>query len=241
MPPLDDVEAVFWDIGGVILDLESVRRAHREFVSNLVNVHDLGMSTDEALATWRGTVGDYFRERDGTAFRPAREAYARGVESIVGEAIPRSAWLPQFRSVVDASVRPVPGAPAAIERLATAAEVRHQGIVSDIDADEGRRILETLGIRQHLDAVTTSEDVGRTKPDPAMFETALAAAGVEPARAVMVGDRYDHDMAGAAEHGIVTVAHGAEDGPAVDHRIETPHGLLSLLGVDGPADATESV
>ena len=237
MPPLADVEAVFWDIGGVILDVDTVQAAHRRFVDDLVEAYGLATSSEAAVATWRQTVGDYFRERDGTAFRPAREAYARAVEAIVGEPLARTEWEPRFRAAVDQAIEPVPGATSTIARLAATDDVAHQGVLSDVDADEGRRILERFDVHKHLDAVTTSEDVGRTKPDPAMFEAALAAASVPPERAVMVGDRYEHDMAGAAALGIRTVAHGAADGPAVDHHIETPRGLLSLLGVgDEPAD-----
>ena len=49
----------------------------------------------------------------------------------------------------------------------------------------------------------------------------------------MIGDRYDHDMAGAAEHGIRTAAHAAEDGPAVDYLLDDVRDVLAVLGVDG--------
>ena len=232
MPPLSDVEAVFWDIGGVILDVETIQRAHRRFVTDLVAEHARETTPERALETWRQTVGDYFRERDGTAFRPAREAYARAVEAIVGHPLARDTWEPDFRAAVDASIEPIPDAPAVIARLARSDGIPHQGIVSDVDAAEGRRILEVFDVRRHFDAVTTSEDVGRTKPDPAMFEAALSAAGVAPEQAVMIGDRYEHDMAGAKALGIRTVAHGADDGPAVDHHINALPELLTLLGLE---------
>lgn len=39
-----------------------------------------------------------------------------------------------------------------------------------------------------LDAATTSDDADRSKPYPDIFEAARAATGVEPARAVAIGD-----------------------------------------------------
>lgn len=231
MPPLEDVDAVLWDIGGVILDVETVQRAHRRFVADLVEDYDLETAPDTALETWRRTVGDYFRARDGTAFRPAREAYARAVEAIVGHPLAREGWEPQFRAAVDESIEPIPHAPAVIARVARFDGISHQGVLSDVDAAEGRRILEVFNVRQYFDAVTTSEDVGRTKPDRAMFETALAAAEVSPEQAVMIGDRYEHDMAGAAALGIRTVSHGAAAGPAVDCRIDSIRELPALLGL----------
>lgn len=228
-PPADDIEAVFWDVGGVLLDTDSVRAGHEAFVDWLVAAHDLG-SPDAVLSTWRRAVGDYFRERDGTEFRPARDAYHRAVEAVVGRPVPRSDWQPRFRGSMADHVRPNAGATTVVERLA--ATGRHQGIVSDADTAECRFILEQLGVSTFVDAVTTSEDVGRTKPDPAVFETALERAGVDASRALMVGDRYEHDMAGAARLGIRTVAFGCEHGPAVTHRIDDLPELLALLGID---------
>jgi putative hydrolase of the HAD superfamily len=224
-----DVDAVLWDIGGVILDVESVQAAHREFVASLVNDHDSPYDLEGALERWRDVVGEYFRERDGTEFRPAREGYGRAVTDIVGEPVDDAAWRGLFHETVADRAQANQDAVAAIERLATAP--LHQGICSDVDHDEGERLLCLLGVREHVDAYTSSESVGRTKPDPAMFETALEKAGVAPARAVMIGDRYDHDMAGAARAGIATVAYGAEDGPAVDYRLDDLRRLPTLLGV----------
>lgn len=222
-----EIEAVLWDIGGVILDIESVRTGHEAFVNWLAETYDIDDS-EAAVEAWRREIGEFFREREGTEFRPARDGYDRAVEACVGRPVPRDEWQPRFRAILDEHIRANPGAVATIERVA--ATGRHQGIVSDVDADEGRFILDSLGVLDRFDAITTSEGVGRTKPDPAMFETALDRAGVAPDRAIMVGDRYTHDMEGAARQGIRTAAYGADDGPAVDHRLAELADLLELLG-----------
>jgi putative hydrolase of the HAD superfamily len=228
----DEWEAVFWDIGGVILALDSVQEAHAEFVADLLERHDVEMTVEEAIETWRTTVGDYFRERDGTEFRSARDGYHLGVEAIVGEEIPREEWQSRFDEIVRDSVEPIPGAPETIERLAEMD--LHVGVISDVDDAEGREMLEGFGVREHFDSITTSEAVGRTKPDPAMFETALETASVAPERSLMIGDRYDHDVRGAADMGMHGVAFGADDGPAVAYRIESPEEVLEI--VDGTRD-----
>ncbi|QSW99602.1 HAD family hydrolase [Haloterrigena alkaliphila] len=220
-------EAVFWDIGGVVLELESVQGAHAAFVEGLVEEQGLEMSVEEAIDVWRTAVGDYFRERDGTAFRSAREGYAKGVEAIVGDDLPREQWEPEFEEIVNSSVEPEPGAPETIAALAE--RDLHVGVISDVDDAAGKEMLEAFGVREHFDSITTSEEVGRTKPDPAMFETALEKAGVAPERSLMIGDRYDHDVKGADEMGLHGVAFGAEDGPAVSYRIESLEEVLEIV------------
>lgn len=229
----EEWEAVFWDIGGVILDLESVRTAHAAFVADLLERYAVDATIEEAIATWRSAVGDHFREREGTEFRAAREGYHRGVAAVVGESVPRAEWKPPFRAAVRKSIEPVPGAVEAIDSLAD--RDLHVGVISDVDDDEGKWMLEQFGVRETFDSITTSEEVGRTKPDPAVFETALEKADAAPARSLMIGDRYDHDVRGADEAGLNGVAFGAEDGPAVSYRIESPSEILEI--VDRERDA----
>jgi putative hydrolase of the HAD superfamily len=230
--PVMEYEAIFWDIGGVILDLESVRAGHRAFVGALADEHDLDMG--EALETWREVVGTHFSERDGTEFRSARVGYQRAIEAMVGREIPEEEWLPAFERATRENLEPVGETVAAIRRLDTHV---HQGIVSDIDTWEGERLLELFDVAEHLDAVTTSEEVGRTKPDPAMFEAALEKAGVEPERALMVGDRYANDMEGASRMDIDTAAFGGSaseadpDDSVVTHNIGDALEILELVGV----------
>jgi len=220
-------EAVFWDIGGVILDLDSVPAAHRRFVADLVEREGVDTPVDEALETWRGTLGEHFREREGTEFRAARDGYATAVAAVVGEPLPSEQWRPAFDDALDAAIEPVPGAVEAIHELTD--RDLHLGVLSDVDTDEGRRILEAFGVSDAFDSVTTSEAVGRTKPDPAMFEHAIETAAVAPERSLMVGDRYEHDVAGAAAAGLRTVAFGTEDGPEIDYRVESPREVVDIV------------
>jgi len=80
------------------------------------------------------------------------------------------------------------------------------GLVSNaIDPPELlHRDLEQLGVAQRLDVAVFSSEVGRRKPDPAIFERALDALGVAPERALFVGDRLATDVAGAAALGMKT-------------------------------------
>ncbi|ELZ05663.1 HAD-superfamily hydrolase [Natrialba chahannaoensis JCM 10990] len=106
----------------------------------------------------------------------------------------------------------------------------HIGVISNVDDEAGREMLAQFGVREQFDSITTSEEVGRTKPDPDLFETALEKAGVSPERSLMIGDRYEHDVKGAAEVGMHGVAFGAEDGPAVSYRVVSPLEMVEIIG-----------
>jgi FMN phosphatase YigB (HAD superfamily) len=66
-------------------------------------------------------------------------------------------------------------------------------------------ILEGAALRERLDALAISHDVGVRKPRPEIFAAALDALGVLPAEAIHVGDSLEADVAGAAAAGLRTV------------------------------------
>ena len=68
-----------------------------------------------------------------------------------------------------------------------------------------RRDLEQMGIAQRIDVAVFSSEVGKRKPHPEIFQTALAALGVAPERTLFVGDRLYEDVRGAGELGMTTV------------------------------------
>jgi putative hydrolase of the HAD superfamily len=66
-------------------------------------------------------------------------------------------------------------------------------------------VLAATGLRELLDGVVCSAEVGASKPDPAPFLAALGLAGVPPDVAVHIGDSLEEDVAGARGAGIEPV------------------------------------
>lgn len=227
-------DAVFWDIGGVILDHASTNAVHRRFVGSLVEQLRLDIAVEDALDTWQQAVGEYFCERDGTEFRLAADAYHLGVEAVVGGSVDRSTWRPLFDRAFKDGIEPQPNARPVLNSLA--GRDIHVGVISDIDDREAEQILTQFDIESVFDSVTTSEEVGRTKPDPRIFRVALEKAASKPERTLMIGDRYTHDMDGAVRMGMRTVAFGADAGPAVDFRIGDLSEVINIL--DGNYDSS---
>jgi putative hydrolase of the HAD superfamily len=119
---------------------------------------------------------------------------------------------------------PVP-MPGAIETLrALSARGIRLGIVSNTGRTPGvvlRRILERHDMLRYFDtvAIAYSDEVGFRKPDGRIFRRSLDALGVEPARALHVGDNPDADVLGAQRVGM-RAAHyafaGAAPSPVAD-------------------------
>lgn len=62
-----------------------------------------------------------------------------------------------------------------------------------------------LNLSPYFDAIITSARVGRAKPHPKIFHTALSKTSADPARTLHVGDSYDADVVGAQGAGIASV------------------------------------
>jgi putative hydrolase of the HAD superfamily len=96
------------------------------------------------------------------------------------------------------------------------------------------RDLADMGLAQRLDIALFSSEVGKRKPHPAIFETALGALEVAPADAMFVGDRLFEDIRGAGELGMTTVqalwfrADDHPDGGEPDYEAFTQMDVLNI-------------
>jgi HAD superfamily hydrolase (TIGR01549 family) len=92
-----------------------------------------------------------------------------------------------------------PGVPDALRKL------RGRGLALAVVANWDFSLhahLRKHGLASWFDVVVTSAETGIRKPDPAPFLAALEQLGVEPARAVHVGDDRPHDEVGARAAGM---------------------------------------
>jgi HAD superfamily hydrolase (TIGR01509 family) len=97
------------------------------------------------------------------------------------------------------------------------------------------RDLEQLGVAERLDVAVFSSEIGRRKPDPAIFERAIETLGVAADRTLFVGDTLATDVAGAAALGMHTcqaVWFRADDdphGPEPDFQAFTQMDVLTVV------------
>ena len=90
---------------------------------------------------------------------------------------------------------------------------------------------------QHMSFAFLAEEVGGSKPHPALFEAALKETGAAPHEIVHVGDNPEHDIMGAIRAGFKTVwinveggSYPLEDSPdlTLRHVTELPDALAAL-------------
>ncbi len=221
------IKAVFLDVGGVLM-LPPLAEA-----SSFLAAHGVDTSPEAvARCHYHGMLAYDEAPGSGAALSTAYLAGFLEAAGLSGEraaafeaAIRPVGWQPTIRSSLDA----LPALAAAGVRLA---------IVSNSDGTIEAR-LAAAGVVQvgagpgvSVEAVIDSAAVGVAKPDPRIFELALAACGVGPEAAVHVGDSRRADVAGALAAGIRPLhmdPFGLCPDPSHEH-IRTLGEVLGMLG-----------
>jgi putative hydrolase of the HAD superfamily len=101
------------------------------------------------------------------------------------------------------ALRPVPGAIHLLEEL-RARGLKIAVLTNNLVSHQVSKILQ-CGLDPLIDVLVISEEVGLTKPDPAIFHLTLERSGCGPREAVMVGDSWESDILGALAMGVRAV------------------------------------
>jgi len=182
------VDFVFLDIGGVLYDdsiyAEAWRRALREAGGAFADE-----DFDQEYAACRTAQDRSFRRHLADRFVGA-DADLDLLEQLAA----RHWYYPP--SALHADVQ------LSLEALRDAGF--RLGVIAN-QPSQVRGALERDGLVPFFEVWGVSDELGLQKPDPALFVHAVRTAGVEPARAVMVGDRLDYDIRPAKDAGMRTV------------------------------------
>ena len=243
------MKAVFFDFGGTLFSYGAFQAAMRggdgEGVPIFAQAAErLGVPLDRrAIGKAYGTASarafrkyndrDYYLHRDlfeDSFHFFAEELGARADEDFVAwfYDLQRDTLIERFELRADC--------------METLAALRDEGlslhIVSNIDDDYLKPMVERVGLQEVLDHWTSSEEARSCKPHPRFFELALEKAGVEARDVLFVGDSPAHDVAGAAPLGMSTaliVEEGAPppgnfgDLPAADHEVRNLAELVPIV------------
>lgn len=210
--PVGDARAVLLDAMGTLLRLEDPVPRLRAALRDRAGVDVGDAAAGEAL---RAEIAYYRAHHDEGRDADSLAALRRRCGEVVRAALPGGDRLDPdavTAALLDAlRFAPFPDAAPALDAL------RRRGarlvVVSNWDVSL-HDALEATGLAGRLDGALSSAELGRAKPDPAIFEEALRRAGVQAGEAVHVGDSLEHDVAGARAAGIRPVLVARDGGPA---------------------------
>ena len=190
-----DLDNTLWPLTGVI---ERATIATDDWLASRVPTYRK-LSRDEAAALHAAVVADDpALEHDITALRTAM---LRRTLERCGESPNRADALAQDAVAEFLRWRHrVELFPDALPALAKLKATYTLAALTNGNADYQR-----LGLARHFAFGYCAADVGARKPHPAMFQRALAHAGVAATEAVHVGDHLVDDVQGAREAGMATV------------------------------------
>jgi beta-phosphoglucomutase len=178
---------------------EDARRFHRRLISVIMAERDRaqGLGADERdLSTWwQGNFTKIWPDRPDLAEEMLRWLFAGRFDRRLSDAMPA---LEALRGL---------GLPLAV--------------VSNFDTHL-RDLLRQLDLLHHFEFVIVSAEVGIAKPDPGIFELAVARAKRPRDRLLYVGDHFGDDIEGARGAGL--------DAVLIDRANRQPQALCSRIG-----------
>ncbi|WP_123041960.1 HAD family hydrolase [Cohnella candidum] len=176
------IKAVIFDFDGTLLDTESC--AYEAF-GGLYAEHGHVLPLEQ----WALGIGTH-----GSPFDPYVDLQAR-----TGLTMDREALKARFEAELLAKADCAELRPGVVEVLEEAKSLGLSiGLASSADRAWVERHLEAKGIRKYFEALRTSDDVEKVKPDPALYLLAAEALGVKPEEAVAFEDSLNGMKAAVA-------------------------------------------
>ncbi|WP_317231939.1 HAD family hydrolase [Clavibacter capsici] len=246
----------------VLLDLDDTLVDHRGAVADGITAHlaDRGLldasdpaEVERAVALWVALEEEhYHRYLAGELdYQGQRRARVRGFAEAWGSAeadrlagaladddAATDAWFAGYLAGYEASWRSLPGAHEALDEIARRHPGVRFGVVTNGERSQQEPKIAAAGLTDRLSPVVCSGDLAFTKPDPRIFLLACREAGVEPADAVMVGDRLRTDAVGAVDAGL---AGGVWFDALGEGDVPPPGGVVRITALDRLADAVDAL
>jgi HAD superfamily hydrolase (TIGR01509 family) len=166
------IKALVFDFDGLILETETpIYQSWQEIYQE----HELELSLDQ----WLANVGTAEEQFDPMA----------NLEQKLGRSLDQASLLSHRRRRELELIHSQPVLPGVRDYLEDARKMKLRvGLASSSPCEWVVGHLERLGLIGFFDAITASDDVTRTKPDPALYRTAVEWLEVAPDEAVAFED-----------------------------------------------------
>jgi HAD superfamily hydrolase (TIGR01509 family) len=221
--PYADIDTVLLDVGNTLISIDFDR------VSAELATRQHPCAPDSLRRAEAAARPGYSERVFVTGVRPDRSLFHSYLSAIFEQAQSLRSLSPTELDELVTELGPVlrpdgrasalwrmvmPGVPQALGRL------QRQGltlaVVSNSDGTCAKSLAEA-GLLRYMNFVIDSAEVGVEKPDPRIFEIAVARGGADPRRTLYVGDLYHADVVGARGaglHALLLDPHG--DWPPLD-------------------------
>ena len=196
MPFAERVDAVTVDAFGTLVELREPYDRLRDALAE----RGVERSREDVARAFAAEVAYYLPRahegRDADSLRRLRRECAGVFLGELGTDLDPVEFAPAFVGALE--FRMLPGAGNALRRLRAAGLTL--ACVGNWDVSLPQH-LESVGLARFFAALVSSADAGAPKPDPRPFRLALTRLGVEPGRALHVGDS-ETDRDGALDAGL---------------------------------------
>ena len=210
----EELDAVFFDLGGTLIDVsvprektwaEVLSRHGREVDESVLaeSIRAADRDLDESFANIQGSdEGPFWLEFNSNVL--GRLGLDMKAEDILQE------LSDSFGKVVtdERNWNDYPDARPLLEDL-EARDMR-VGLISNA-TDLARKVLERLDLGKYFDPIVISSEIGHRKPSREIFRTALGEAGASPSRSIYIGDKPAVDVLGARRAGMNAILIDRQD------------------------------
>lgn len=195
-------EAVTLDLFGTLVEFSL--EDERPLVADLLEEADAEDEADpgEVLATW---IHASLEERARTPFRTVRASIEHGARLTARRhelSIDPAYWASALETLW--ATRPLRDDTEGVLEALEAADVP-RAIVSNVDEPVLQALVARTGLDARVDVIVSSHRARAYKPHPRPFRMAIDRLGVDPGRALHVGDDPGEDRAGARATGMRAV------------------------------------
>ncbi len=195
-------KVVFLDLDNTLFSFDNMyQKVSQQALHHVIGLNKLGVPFDVFYDQFRSIADQlYFEVEKG---HRTMDSYRdeRWIQTFKSFQIPVDHdMMSQLNEIIISNylefVEPYEGAKEFLELLQERYRV---GIITNGSVEMQRAKLERMNLLPFFEEklIIISEEVGVSKPDPVIFHSALACAGIAPSEAVHFGDSLHHDIKGA--------------------------------------------
>jgi HAD superfamily hydrolase (TIGR01509 family) len=190
------IKAILIDVGGVILNEDELYEAYFTFVKKELKRSGIEFTDREFRAAVRQCILNfepYFTKALVCSFIEAGEPKCSDVIKAANNYV--KDWAAKHAQRLN------PG----IEYALAALYKDYMIALAGNQPSAVKDLLQEYKLMRYFTITDVSEDIGKSKPDPAFFMHILKKLGISAQEAIMVGDRLDNDIIPAKKLGIKTI------------------------------------